>query len=157
MAQTLNCATLGINNQLYRHNDPYVDSITNKTKELSSLFNLLQMCLLSTEVVNPSDEREQKSIYHDFYINKVSNFYEVIAITYQKSGDYHHYEVIFSEENPDVFEQICDIELEMYEKYPEAHFYFTTQLIENLDDEIKIVKQSRNIIYWQELIYADQD
>jgi len=157
MAQTLNCTTLGINNQLYGYNDPNVDSITNKTKYLSSILNLVQMGLLSTEVVNPSDEREQKSIYHNFYINKVSNFREVIAITYQKSGDYHHYEVILSEENPDVFKQICDIELEMYEKHSEAHFYFTTQIIENLDDEIELVKQTRNIIYWQELIYADQD
>lgn len=96
-------------------------------------------------------------MYHEFYVERVSRFNEVAAIVYQKTGNDHHYHVIFFEDNSDVYKKICDVELEMYERFSEASFYFTTEVLENKDDEIELTKPSGNIIYKQELTYANQD
>lgn len=103
-----------------------------------------------------SDEYQKKSIYSQYYIERVSKFGEVAAVTYQKTGNYHHFHIIFSEHNFDIYDQICNIELEMCDKYSEAHFYFTSQVLNNKDDKIDFSNQSGNTIYRQELkTYAE--
>ena len=109
-----------------------------------------------SDILSNSSRRMQIVAPEVFFINRVHNLPNIEAVVRHVFHDYSHFITVLSYRDIEVRDKLYNIELEMFEEFPDCRFYFTVSWLSDNNNLITFIK-NKEVLFYKSLINAKQE